>query len=142
VTFDHVAREKDGNFIFSSWLKSWRPYTTLHNGYFTEQHDLIEKLIINNYAIVARVADDPTSILGYVVWGKSAGNHVVHYVYVKHIYRRMGIGTDLLKDTFDGNKIECIHATHVTPRGRALCDKAGIVVVNATANDFLSERCQ
>lgn len=88
------AAPDDLRFIHSSWLRSyWESgaapkvdYKTYHDGFGA---------IVDNLApssLVAAFEAAPTEIAGYVV----REGPIVHWVYVKHVYRRQGIAEALL----------------------------------------------
>ena len=98
-----VALEADAPFIFNSWLKSFR-----ENGlarpvsqeiYFTEQHKLIEKLLKRGTTVIACDPKDVSNIYGWACFEQLEGVFTVHYVYVKHSFRALGIGRELLKES-------------------------------------------
>jgi len=63
-------------------------------------HDIILKKILNNCTLlVACDPDDPDVIWGYVAFDRE--NPVLHFVYVKGAFRRMGIGTRLMEEAFE-----------------------------------------
>lgn len=102
----HVREKtnKDEPFIYSSWLHSYRP-SKANNGmnksvYFPYQTGIIEKILArpNVKVNIACSCDDDTHLLGYLVSEMSDPNDrfIVHYLYVKQAYRRMGLATSLL----------------------------------------------
>jgi len=93
--------DTDFNFICSSWLKSYeRSYFAEHiiNGVFHIEHrNLIESKLMNPaFCTVAVNAHDSDQIYGYAV----AENDCLHYVYVKKMFRGLGIGMGLV-DSMD-----------------------------------------
>lgn len=100
ITF-RAALQQDVNFIFNSWLKSYRNSNfsrfISNTIYYAEQHKIIEDLVAANKVIIACDATDSTQLYGYICAGEVEGFIVCHYVYVKHTYRNMGIGKELLK---------------------------------------------
>lgn len=97
------AQEGDIPFIFSSWLKSFR--SGLMNKevdntiYFSEHHKLTERLLKRSTTLMAVSPDDPATIYGYICFEKIEGLFVLHYVYVKHTFRAMGVMRQLMKAT-------------------------------------------
>ena len=79
-------------------------------------HDIILKKILNNCTLlVACDPDDPDVIWGYVAF--DAENPVLHFVYVKGAFRRLGIGTRLLREFMDGlfgDPLEPVVVSHRT----------------------------
>tara|TARA_R100000808_G_scaffold3378_1_gene12099 strand:+ start:53 stop:595 length:543 start_codon:yes stop_codon:yes gene_type:complete len=63
-------------------------------------HDIILKKILTNCTLlVACDPEDPDVIWGYVAFDPK--DPVLHFVYVKGAFRRMGIGTRLMEEAFD-----------------------------------------
>lgn len=95
-----AATQEDVGFIFNSWLKSYRNSNfsrfISNTIYFGEHHKLIEELVSQNKVIVACNTEDPNQLFGYICAGEVEGFFVCHYIYVKHTYRNMGLGKELL----------------------------------------------
>lgn len=111
-----AATESDIGFIFNSWLKSYRnsgfARFISNTIYFTEHHKLIEKLILNNKVIVACNTEDPNQLFGYICGGHIDGIFACHYVYVKHTYRNMGLGKELLKQFNHDPSVAAVYTHH------------------------------
>lgn len=117
ITF-RSANKDDISFIFNSWLKSFRnsqfakfiPNPT----YFTEHHKVIEKLILNNLVLIACDPKDEKQIYGWVCAGLTEGIFTLHYIYVKHTYRKLGIAKAMLNEVRkDDAAAVCTHLTHI-----------------------------
>lgn len=118
ITF-RPATQDDVNFIFNSWLKSFRG-GTLATGvsnpiYYAQHHRLIEGICKSAQILVAVNAADLAQIFGYVAYEPMEGMNVVHYIYVKEPYRRLGLGKLLLEQAkIDAKKpFFCTHRTNV-----------------------------
>lgn len=90
---------EDLNFIYSSWLKSHRDSQFAKNVpsdlYYHYQKDLIDRILERSQVLVAVNPDLPSQIFGWSV-GEQRGNiHILHYVYVKYPYRKLGIAKAL-----------------------------------------------
>ena len=126
------ANESDVGFIFNSWLKSYRQSlfakTISNTVYYTEHHKILEKIIKdpNNKVIIACNEEDPTQIYGYICAGALEGFLVIHYVYVKHSFRNMGIGK-LLLNMFDHDPSTAGIYTHHTKSADKLSAKYNFV---------------
>lgn len=111
------ATPEDVDFIFNSWLKSYRnsPHATCISNpiYFSEQHRLIEALLKRSNVVVATPEDDPLSILGWICAGRVDGIFALHYVYVKHVFRGLGIA-DMLIAAVGHKQDEAGIYTHLT----------------------------
>jgi hypothetical protein len=96
-------QETDSNFIYNSWLKSFRNGTMTKNVpnaiYFTNHHKIIDKLLRTAKTIVCCNTEDPSIIYGFINYEIVDDQFVLHYVYVKHTYRKLGIAKNLLAQT-------------------------------------------
>ena len=92
--------EEDHPFLYNSWLKSYRfslfAERITNTIYFEDHHKLIEKILNNSKILIACNPSDPSQLYGYVVAGEDDGILIVHFLYVKHTFRNMGIGKTLL----------------------------------------------
>lgn len=94
------ATEADVPFIFSSWLRSYR--TSRFAGemnntiYFSEHHKVIQRLLQSCEVYIACSEKDGTDIYGWICAERVQGIFCLHFVYVKHTYRNLGIGKMLL----------------------------------------------
>jgi hypothetical protein len=116
-----VAPE-DLPFIFNSWLKSYRnggiPKFVDNTIYFSEHHKLIERLLQRATTKVACSPTDPTNIYGYICYERIDGVYVLHYAYVKHTFRNLGILRAMIKASgHDGETAGALtHGSGVTDR--------------------------
>lgn len=121
-----AATEDDVNFIFNSWLKSYRhshfAKYIANETYYTEHHRIIETLLKKYTVVVACDEKDSTQILGYICAGNVQNCFVVHYVNVKHAFRNMGIGKELL-NSFNHNPDVAGIYTHHTRIAERLASK-------------------
>lgn len=94
-------READEDFLYSSWLHSFR-YCLVNLGmgkdeYYRTFHKRIEEILKGAEVKVACEDSDPELIMGYVVYGQRE----VYWVYVKEDFRKLGVGTKLLESVFE-----------------------------------------
>lgn len=93
---------EDVSFIFSSWLKSFRLNGMAENlnpkVYYSQHHCLVEGLMIKANVTVACNPEDPSQIYAYVCHEVIEGLPVVHYIYVKDSFRRLGLAAMLLEE--------------------------------------------
>jgi GNAT superfamily N-acetyltransferase len=99
--------EHDQSYILNTWLMNFRCSNHLermirHNVYFEEQTHLIQKILTKSKVIVAVDLEHDSQIFGYLVYNEVAHTKIIHYVYVKSPFRRLGIAT-ALKDFVFGN---------------------------------------
>lgn len=97
-------REKDVPFIMATWLRNYKNSSYFakrisNSVYFNWHHKLLEALLKRESAevIVAHPPGEPDVILGYMVTEMVGGEQVIHYVYVKQVFRNMGIAKGMLE---------------------------------------------
>lgn len=124
------ATQDDVPFLFSSWLKSYKYSLWAKNItntiYFAEHHKVIERLLKNYNVIIACNNDDPTQIFGFICAGKVDGIFCLHYIYVKHSFRNLGIGKQLL-NAFQHDASTAAVYTHHTRIAERLAPKYNFV---------------
>ncbi|MEZ0209216.1 MAG: hypothetical protein ACAH17_03525 [Candidatus Paceibacterota bacterium] len=124
------AQEGDIPFIFSSWLKSFRPGLVCRHVdntiYYAEHHKVVEKILKRATCLVATDPADPATIYGYLVFERIDGILTIHYSYVKHTFRAMGVLRQLLK-SFEHDWNNAGLFTHSTILGARLSLKYNLV---------------
>lgn len=120
----------DISFIFSSWLKSFR------NGlmskhvdntiYYQEHHKVIEKILKRSKIKIACSADDIANIVGWVCYEHVDGLFVMHYAYVKHVFRNLGVFNELKQHT--GHDFQSAGLfTHMTKPAEIIATKVNLI---------------
>ncbi len=117
---------KDESFIYNSWLKSHRSSPEckfLDNDTYYNNHKLIIQKILSREGtniILACNPEDEDQIYGWLVeetyqLPSSSSTRVIHYIYVKYNFRRMGIGRMLFEKnpTPPMEPIPCTHQSHL-----------------------------
>lgn len=101
MDLEFITREMvdgDRNFIFNSYLKSYRktyPLCLVPNGlYFGPQQEILEFLLNTASATVACFPEDPSEILGYIIHQNQPTAAVLHFLYAKRA--SVGIRSGLL----------------------------------------------
>jgi len=109
------ATSDDIAFIFSTWLHNFKsgslfakriPYAV----FFQNHHRVLERILARPevQSLVACPSDSPDTIVGYLI---HEGN-VVHYVYVKGAFRKLGVARALaVAAKLDLEKVVCSHWT-------------------------------
>lgn len=90
------ATPEDIPFIYSSWLKSFKHDSQLGKSmrssvFFENYREIIDSILSRSEVMIACLAEDPFVILGYLVFS----DRVVHYAFVKEVFRGKGILTTL-----------------------------------------------
>lgn len=91
-----AALPSDHNFILATWLKSYRELGTNYpvperEIYFKEHQEKIKEALKNGKCLIAST-DDLDQICGFICYT----DDVVHYIFVKVVFRRFGIANALL----------------------------------------------
>ena len=92
-------RESDRNLILSSWFNSWRDDADVPLPVCRDSMNYLTKdLLSRGGALVAVAPDDDNHIYGWLC-GEYFGSKelIIHWVYVKHVFRQDGIACALLK---------------------------------------------
>lgn len=124
-----LAVDDDHNFIYHSWLKSYRaswsrghnPVRYVHKDIYYQNHKhIIADILRESITVVAVNPEDAGQIFGYIVCQPTReGVGVLHYCFVKQAYRGLGVGTMLYNEarTVTHHDTElpmaCSHATGV-----------------------------
>ena len=95
------AKAEDLNFVFDSWMKSWRisKYAGVipNNMFYDVQRTLIEDLIARGARLVVAHPDGRDDvILGWACGEEKDGAAVLHYRYTKDPFLGLGIEAQLL----------------------------------------------
>lgn len=105
--------EHDTNFIYNSWLKSAQADHDLPNSkFFDSYRDHIKEILKRSKVIVACDPEDPTFLHGYMVCQQVEGVFILHWVYVKAPFRKMGVASDLIRSEFPALKQEPLVITY------------------------------
>ena len=122
--------DDDLPFLFSSWLKSYRSShfaeKITNTIYFEDHHKVIERIIKNSKVLIACNPSDPSQLYGYSVAAEEGGGLVLHFLYVKHTFRNMGIGKTLL-DAVGHESDKAAVYTHHTRMSDKLASKYNFV---------------
>jgi predicted N-acetyltransferase YhbS len=91
-------RTDDEGFVFNSWLRSFRKSVDMESkAYYLFKHSVIERLLRDSRTLMAVACDDPDQIFGWVCFAPFEDEYVVHYLYVKATFRKLGIGRRLIE---------------------------------------------
>lgn len=124
---------EDINFFYNSWLVSYR--NTLQNLaisnpiYYQTQKEVIHNCITNGDVIMACDPEDHNSLFGFICY---EGN-VVHYIYVKYPFRRLGVANELLKKA--GIDTKDFMASHWSPAAQYYQKNHGTVTYDPTLKE-------
>lgn len=107
------ATNDDIAFIRSAWLRHLRGERSVRfvrDDVLFEKHGaLVGRLLFLGRALIAHEPGDLQHNYGFVAFDAKPG--VVHWIYVKGVYRRMGVGRALWKAAGFGKPVAATHAT-------------------------------
>jgi hypothetical protein len=107
-------QDSDTNFVLSTWLRSFYEALKFYSSgtivvpypkddIFFQGHQAKIKAIImspKTRVVVCVAPDDETQIMGWIAFD----DECVHYCYVKHMYRKLGIGKRLIAEAKGASK--------------------------------------
>ena len=119
------GRGGDRSFIINSWVRSYAkraiadspqpggigPPRTEAAVYVSSQNRLVERLLARSDILVACGREDSDQIFGYIAYEDP---NLLHYLYVKIPFRRLGIGRLLTSSVLD-NFPRAVVVTHWSP---------------------------
>lgn len=91
----------DTAFVMSSWLKNYK-YSGLavsrmrDSEYFTSYQPIVEKLVTISDIYVASLREDTDVIIGYLAIQRLTESDIIHYIFVKEHWRKVGIARLLI----------------------------------------------
>lgn len=107
----------DVSLVLNSWLKSYRDcpasWGTTNDVYFRAQKAVISKLLSRCNVAIASDPQDDDQIFGWLAWEETKDDIVVHYIYVKSLFQRMGVARRLWHHA-NPDDLEVV-STHVGP---------------------------
>lgn len=94
-----LANDADRRFVLDPWLKEWRksPFAGIipNNHFSAVFFDAVEQLHKRGMEIIILESADPETKVGFIAFERAAVP-VVHYAYVKPVFRGMGFFPTLL----------------------------------------------
>lgn len=108
-------RYEDKDFIYSSWLRSYRPSKAnvgLDSDVYYERHSNRINAILQRAGtrvVVASNPEDDDHLFGYIVFEIQATKTILHYIYVKQSYRQLGLARRMLEILDAGQKLTASH---------------------------------
>lgn len=104
----------DLNFIYSTWLDSYRYDSTVGKShknsiFFSEYRKVIDNILAHELTkvVIACFPESEETILAYLVHEP----HILHYVYTKGPFQRQGLASELIDKIFPTRPITYSHET-------------------------------
>lgn len=106
--------EEDESFLYNSYLKSYHnnyPIKLVPSAiYYKEQAKELKRLFDTATINLAVFPEDANEIIGYVIYEYSSEALVLHYIYIKGMFRKKYIATKIIKELLGDIKlIICTH---------------------------------
>ena len=107
--------ESDRNFIFNSFLKSYHQNSSLrvvpNTIYYKGQADIISYLLEHAQVSVACFPEDPTEVIGYIIYQYVNEDCIIHYLYIKEMHRKQKCASEMIQHL---SKTNFVIVTHLT----------------------------
>lgn len=111
----------DKEFVYANWLRKYKEQSYFAKRirnviFFKEHHKIIDHIMSkpSTTVVVASSKDEPDVNAGFMVYEKTAEIPTIHFVYVKEVYKNMGVATTLLAtQSIDPNHLKFTHWTFV-----------------------------
>jgi GNAT superfamily N-acetyltransferase len=118
------ADPADMNFILNSFLRSQRSNKRFENVineiYFPEQTRVMHSMLRGSKVLVICNSEHPDHLFGYVV---GSPDKTTHFIYVKHPYRKMGLGRKLMEHLHPSLYKKTLQASYSCPGWPELSSK-------------------
>ncbi len=114
----------DFGYIHKTWLRVWRSHfpRDVNDALFSEYHrHIFNRILANSKVYIATIEEDESMVLGYLV----ARKDVLHWVWVRSAFRRMGIANALM-DAYLREAGKPRYASHWTQSGEHFVKKLGL----------------
>lgn len=111
-----AAEKEELNFVLHSWLRSLRSSSYYHRKipsktFYDSHTKIIQGILERGHCLVVNPINHATIIVGYIIFEHGDDETVIlHYVYVKEHYRKMGLSKFLIETVAcDREKIATHH---------------------------------
>jgi len=124
--FVRLANDTDIDFITSSWLNSFRDgyfnATVPNRVYYNQHHKVLERLVPSSTILVACNSERPQQIFGWLCFQVVDNVLILHYVYVKNMFREQGIAARLFNYVMENDSLglaqNVVMTTHQTQKSK------------------------
>ncbi len=120
-------KEQDFNFIANSYLKSYRSGPEakhmVNDVYFPEYKDRLQTMLKDGKVTIVCAESDEDQIIGYAIHSSLHAWGILHYVYVKYPFRRMGIARLVINTVLPDWGVRMTLCTHLPKNWSELSKK-------------------
>lgn len=115
------ANPSDHPLILSSWLKGAYTHCSAFRDmpkslYYGLHEPTVKRILQVSDCLCAVDIEEPTHVLGYIVYKHYPKMTVFHWMYVKQTFRNFGIGSNLIKATEPRINLFTSHETYDSQR--------------------------
>jgi len=94
--------KEDTSFIFNSWLKSYRSSNfakdQCNSVYYDNYKNIVNAMLERSMVAIICNPEDDNHLYGYIIFEHlPASTLLVHYIYIKHTYRKNGLAKKLIE---------------------------------------------
>lgn len=96
--------QEDWAYLYATWLKHYKFSSDFakripHSIFFHKHHLLIGSILRKKETVtlIAYPKDSPEIIVGYITYEKPSTRPVIHFIYVKRAFRKMGVARELIE---------------------------------------------
>jgi hypothetical protein len=104
------GRESDYHFVLSGWLESFKKHGYVvgmpKQRYFEAYRPLVINIVKNSKVVFAVAKDDPDLLYGFIVYRLIGSVPVISFCYVKHFFRKLGIGGSLIEHALNEGSMD------------------------------------
>ena len=115
-------KDTDRDFVINAWLMAHRNSSECvrqsNPTYYSNQEPLIQRLLDVATTLVATADDDDDQLAGFITFQHIDGVPVVHYFFVKNLFRRRGIARELFAAANINPALPLVY-THLTHKSLA-----------------------
>lgn len=98
-------QKEDENFVLSTWFNSYKSTNKRPHYLLDESLNKVQRQLLKNSRVfVASSLNEKEIIYGYVIASDYNAFCVIHWIYVKSIYRGLGIGKKLFQKAIGDKK--------------------------------------
>lgn len=93
--------EDDLAFIVDGWIRTYRKSTGTKGVpsevYYRYHRNLIMRTLAESEVFIAKHSEHDDQLYGFIAFEERREGTVIHYIYVKRLFRKFGIASELLK---------------------------------------------
>lgn len=105
--------------------------------YYAGQHDVLDRILQHAQVSIACGAEDAWQVLGFMIHDDLPSGLVLHYLYVKKMFRRAGLATAMIHQQLAGRS-KLVH-THYTAPWRIFARSLKRADIEAVYDPFLAQ---